>query len=259
MQRSGRTSRPVRSRVRDVQVDVPAARFDAVVAFWAAAVDAEPRAAGDAFTHLVGARSPVGVHLQRLDRGAAGYHLDLEADDVAAEVARLEALGADVLAPPDPGSVLRDPAGAPFCVRPWGEVEEQVRPRIGEHAGLEFIVIDVPSAVHTATARFWTEALGAVAHQAAPPVEEFTYLSGFDGPGGPCHLLVQDTGPEGPRRLHVDLHVDAPRHRDAEVARLQELGARPAGAAHHWITLADPGGALLCVVPDHRTDDEDPT
>jgi Glyoxalase-like domain len=51
-------------------------------------------------------------------------------------------------------------------------------------------------------------------------------------------------------RWHVDLHVGANR-RDAEVARLVELGATRLWEAsqgpHQWVTLADPEGNEFCV------------
>jgi len=48
----------------------------------------------------------------------ARVHLDLETDDVAAEVARLLALGAAVEAEHNLFTVLRDPGGMVFCVVP---------------------------------------------------------------------------------------------------------------------------------------------
>jgi hypothetical protein len=44
-------------------------------------------------------------------------HLDLQADDRAAEVARLAGLGASVLTVFDAWTVLADPEGNEFCVR----------------------------------------------------------------------------------------------------------------------------------------------
>ena len=57
--------------------------------------------------------------------GSKQFHLDLAADDIDAETARLLGLGA-TLADPQPGEtwrVLLDPAGHPFCVTDaasWG-------------------------------------------------------------------------------------------------------------------------------------------
>jgi hypothetical protein len=51
-------------------------------------------------------------------------------------------------------------------------------------------------------------------------------------------------------RVHLDLHV-GPEDRDAEVARLVELGANRLWEGrqgpHTWVTLADPEGNEFCV------------
>ncbi len=59
----------------------------------------------------VAADAPRRRHVRRV-------HLDLETDDVAAEVARLIALGAAVEAEHNLFTVLRDPGGVVFCVVP---------------------------------------------------------------------------------------------------------------------------------------------
>ena len=43
-------------------------------------------------------------------------HVDIHTEDVAAEIARLEALGARVVERRDDWTVMSDPAGLPFCV-----------------------------------------------------------------------------------------------------------------------------------------------
>lgn len=52
----------------------------------------------------------------------------------------------------------------------------------------------------------------------------------------------------GKNRLHLDLR---PRDQAAEVARLEELGARRAdvgqGAGASWVVMADPDGNEFCV------------
>lgn len=252
---------PVTVRLRNVQIDVPAAEFEAAVRLWSQLLGADvTRVADDgSFVHLRRPASPVGVHLQRLVDGPAGYHLDLEARDSDAEVTRLLELGASDVVRHGAGTTLRDPAGLRFCVRPLGEIVEQVRPRRGDDPGVEFVVVDVPSDRHAATAAFWTAALGGASHPVDPPNEAFRYLTAFEGPGGPVNLLVQDTGDGGPTRLHLDLHVDTHRGRDAATSRAAALGARQVGAVQHWVTMVTPQQHLFCVVPDHRTDDEDDT
>ena len=56
------------------------------------------------------------VFVQRIGEGAPRYHLDVETDDVEAEAARLEALGAERVEQIRSWWVMRDPAGLLFCV-----------------------------------------------------------------------------------------------------------------------------------------------
>lgn len=109
-----------RSRLHVVLIDSPPDTADAEVAFWSEALGRDPQPeAGTAFTVL----SPLGSagHLlahQRLQAGAARMHLDIETDDTAAEVARLEKLGA-VRVSEHAGCVhMSDPAQLVFCVVP---------------------------------------------------------------------------------------------------------------------------------------------
>jgi hypothetical protein len=55
-----------------------------------------------------------------LQRGAPdlGYHLDIETDDVPAEVARLQRLGAAVKRDAGKYTVMTAPSGHDFCVVP---------------------------------------------------------------------------------------------------------------------------------------------
>jgi hypothetical protein len=111
-----------RSRLVQVCVDVPADRFDIEVAFWREATGwADEPVDAPEFRRLVHrAESPVQLLVQRLGSDDGGEraraHLDLGADDVPAETARIEALGARVLDRREGIAVLRDPRGLPFCV-----------------------------------------------------------------------------------------------------------------------------------------------
>ncbi len=110
-------------------LDVPSDLLDATVAFWSAALgrEAVPEP-GDEDTYFLlgttGAGVTVGVQRlddERLDDGEAHsevprWHVDIETDDVPAEVARMLELGATVDRAVDSWQILRDPAGQPFCV-----------------------------------------------------------------------------------------------------------------------------------------------
>ncbi len=109
-----------RSRLVQLCVDVPADRYETEWAFWAAATGwAEEPVGAPEFRRLVHReQSPMQLLVQRLGdhEGTARAHLDLGTDDIGAEVARVQALGAQVLSSSDGLTVLRDPVGLPFCV-----------------------------------------------------------------------------------------------------------------------------------------------
>ena len=87
-----------RSRIAVVLIDHPEESYEPAATFWAAAQGAT-RSADDEPEHESLDRLPgnVALELQRTGSGTPPrVHLDLETDDVPAEVARLEALGAAV-------------------------------------------------------------------------------------------------------------------------------------------------------------------
>jgi catechol 2,3-dioxygenase-like lactoylglutathione lyase family enzyme len=119
-----------RSRLVQLCVDVPEESYDEELGFWRAATGwADEPVSAPEFHRLVHReKSPLQLLVQRLgtDDGArrARAHLDLGTDDMAAEVARVQALGAPILWRGDGFVALRDPLGLPFCVT-------ANRPRIG--------------------------------------------------------------------------------------------------------------------------------
>lgn len=89
--------------------------------WWVGALDAEVTADHGEF--IFAKAGPINLGFQQVTEVSPGknrLHLDLEADDRAAEVARLTGLGAVFVAEHSvPGfgwTVLRDPAGNEFCV-----------------------------------------------------------------------------------------------------------------------------------------------
>ncbi len=116
---------PHRSRVGVVLVDVAPPEHGATLAFWAGATGREPSTSGDhgEFAAL-GLHGDVELAVQRTGEGTpARVHLDVETDDVAAEVERLVGLGARVERRHDEYAVLRDPAGLVLCVVPVQQAE----------------------------------------------------------------------------------------------------------------------------------------
>jgi Glyoxalase-like domain len=104
------------------------------------------------------------------------------------------------------------------------------------------VVIDVPASDHDRELAFWRAATGQDLSQITRhPEYHWGQLHGQE-----FWLLVQRIG-EGPARVHVDFHTD---DLDAEVARLESLGARQVDHSQDWWVMRDPAGLLFCVVPD---------
>jgi predicted enzyme related to lactoylglutathione lyase len=172
-------------------------------------------------------------------------HLDLrsaDADDQAAQVARLSGLGArpaDVGQGDVPWVVLGDPEGNEFCV---------LDPR-QEYAGTGAVAaIVVEGADPAALARFWGEAAG------WPLVEQTEWAASLRAPSGTGPFLELIRVPD-PKVVKNRLHLDVAPYRGddhaAEVARLRALGATPADVGQGevtWVVLADPQGNELCVL-----------
>ena len=106
--------------LREVVLDVPADLLDAERDFWSQALATEASTVPD-HPEFVALRDPAAlpvVGLQGIGDGPARFHLDIESDDVEAEVARLVRLGATEQGRHRSWVVLRDPAGLLCCVVP---------------------------------------------------------------------------------------------------------------------------------------------
>ena len=108
------------SMVDQVCLDMPVAAYDEECAFWAAVTGHEHvDVASPEFSRLVRPEGqPLQFLLQRLDEpnGRVRGHLDLAADDRTVEVRRHVLHGAALDAEGRGWTVLRDPAGAAYCV-----------------------------------------------------------------------------------------------------------------------------------------------
>ncbi|MDR0346231.1 MAG: glyoxalase/bleomycin resistance/dioxygenase family protein [Nocardiopsaceae bacterium] len=108
------------SRLFKIVIDVPSADHDRELAFWSGATGRQlPRI--DKHPEYHGALLPGGesaLLVQRLEAGTARVHVDIHTDNLAAELARLEALGAERIEQVHSWWIMRDPAGLLFCVIP---------------------------------------------------------------------------------------------------------------------------------------------
>jgi hypothetical protein len=102
-----------------IVIDAPPEQHDAELAFWQGATGRQLTSA-EKHPEYHGARlhEHLGLLVQHLGDGPARVHLDIHTDDLAAEVARLEALGAEQVGEAHAWRIMRDPAGLIFCVVP---------------------------------------------------------------------------------------------------------------------------------------------
>ncbi|MEV4550757.1 VOC family protein [Nonomuraea wenchangensis] len=112
---------PHYSKLCRIVIDVEERHHADELAFWQAATGAalENFPSFPEFHGAMLGDGDFGLLLQRLDEGPARVHLDFHTDDVEAETARLERLGAKRVRQLDGRWwIMEDPAGLRFCVVP---------------------------------------------------------------------------------------------------------------------------------------------
>jgi predicted enzyme related to lactoylglutathione lyase len=110
-----------RSRIGVVLVDHPEEAWEDALAFWAGVQGVTPVAEDEDMPEYrtLGRIGSLGFVSQRTGAGTPPrVHLDIETDDVPAEVDRVLSLGATVLEERKGYTILKDPAGMVFCVVP---------------------------------------------------------------------------------------------------------------------------------------------
>jgi len=108
-----------RSRINGILIDCNVGEIEAAARFWAGAlgrpIDPDhPGTRGD-YVMLENSPDEISVQIQRVDHESR-IHLDIETDDIPAEVARLEKLGATVDKRLERWVVMQAPSGQRFCV-----------------------------------------------------------------------------------------------------------------------------------------------
>jgi predicted enzyme related to lactoylglutathione lyase len=113
------------------------------------------------------------------------------------------------------------------------------------HSRLAAIVIDSRTDDLDTEASFWGAALGL---SATRPEGTDRYRD-LDGAADQPKVLLQQV--EHDSRVHLDIETD---DIEAEVARLEALGARRVGNVKSWCVMEAPSGQRFCVVPPQRGD-----
>lgn len=113
------------------------------------------------------------------------------------------------------------------------------------HSRLCAVLIDCKTSDIEAAALFWSQALGRAVD--------------LNHPGSRGHYRMLETPPDEPivqiqrvdhdSRVHIDIESD---DIDAEVARLEKLGAIVVDRLERWVVLQAPTGQRFCVVRVQR-------
>lgn len=108
-----------RSKLCGFIIDCRTDELGAAAEFWGGAlgmqIQALPGEEGEKYVRLVDRNSELHIEVQKVDHPSR-VHLDIEADDVEAEVRRLETLGARRVAQVQTWWVMEAPTGHRFCV-----------------------------------------------------------------------------------------------------------------------------------------------
>lgn len=107
-------------------------------------------------------------------------------------------------------------------------------------------IIDCQTEDLEAATGFWSAALGLQVTASAASELKYRALATADDE---VHLEVQIV--EHPSRVHLDIEAD---DIEAEVRRLEKLGARRIGPVETWYVMEAPTGQRFCVVRVLRAD-----
>lgn len=103
------------------------------------------------------------------------------------------------------------------------------------------LIIDCDTDDLDAAAAFWTQALGYEAIKSSDPDDE-NYAPLKTGPDDPAIELQRVTHPS---RVHIDIESDDV---EAEVSRLEKLGAKRVEQVSNWWVMEAPTGHRFCVI-----------
>ncbi len=110
-----------RSRLAGLIIDCKTDELDVAADFWAKALGAPAASVADLeqgpYVDLQMPEDENYIEIQAVDH-ASRVHIDIESDDIEAEVQRLEALGATRLADIKSWCVMEAPTGQRFCIVP---------------------------------------------------------------------------------------------------------------------------------------------
>lgn len=189
-----------------------------------------------------------GLHIEvQVVEHESRLHLDIEADDIQVESSRLEALGAKRIGNPHGRWwVMEAPSGHRFCVirarpRELPTIPVAAEGKISHRSALVALVIDCKVSALDESLEFWSAALDRpIANRDQDGDGKYAELQ--TAPDEPF-LLLQKVSHDP--RVHLDIETD---DLDAEVARLEALGAQRVKFVTRWWVMQAPTGHRFCVV-----------
>lgn len=226
-------------------LDTPAERWDPGVTFWSEVTGGRAsRARGEQgqFVTLLPERGRSWLKMQAVDGDKAGVHLDLDAPDRLAAVARSRTLGARDAWTYESVPVMHSPGGLPYCHTLGDDSEAAKMEREGRVAIVDQVCLDIPSRLWDAEVDFWCQLTGRDLERGLR--SEFAFLRDPD-PAGPPRLLLQRLDDDAPWvTAHLDLAVA---NRPNEVRRHEDLGGQRLADFERWTVLRAPSGHKYCL------------
>ena len=116
------------------------------------------------------------------------------------------------------------------------------------HSRLGGLIIDCRTEDLNREAQFWSQALGYAIRLSEDP-DDANYVV-LDTPDGEPYIELQSV--EHPSRVHLDIKTD---DLEAEVQRLERLGATRVKRFKHWWVMEAPSGHRFCVISLHPGQD----
>ena len=113
------------------------------------------------------------------------------------------------------------------------------------HSRLCAVIIDCKVSDVDEAANFWAQALGRPVDRAHPMTRGAYRMLGTP----PDEPIVEIQRVEHESRVHLDIETD---DIEAEVARLEKLGAKVASRPRRWVVMEAPSGQRFCVVRVQR-------
>jgi len=108
-------------------------------------------------------------------------------------------------------------------------------------------IIDCQTEDLEAATEFWTKALGYRSRRSSDPADNDYVLLDT----GPNELHIELQKVEHPSRVHIDIETD---DIEAEVRRLEKLGASRVKQVRTWWVMQAPTGQRFCVVRPQRSE-----